>query len=774
MAETDKAIDLTAEISRPSAAVAGYARVSQWGRRVGLGRKLSIALTVIALGFAFATYATITGSSPLGADTQTVLILLQIDLVLFLLLGLVVARSLVGLWIERRRGQVGSRLHMRLAMLFSLIALAPAIIVSVFSAVFFNFGMENWFNDRVKTAIVESRAVAEAYLKEHKQVIRGDVLSMARDLERALPLLTENPRQFSRILAGQGLVRNLSEIYVFDGSGRILAKWALGFVIDRDPVAPEIIERARSGEVVLLTSEADDRLRAIIKLDRFVDAFLYVGRFVEPRVLEHIDKTERAAAEYANIEGRRSSIEITFAMIFILVGMLLLFVAIWVGLVFANRLSRPISDLAGAAERVRAGDLSARVEEGPDSDELGLLSRAFNRMTDQLEGQRHELVQANRQLDERRHFIETVLGGVSAGVIGVDAEGRINLANRSACSLLAMDIDEQIGADISEVVPELSAMIGDAHTRPNRLVEAQISMQRVGRDRTLLVRLAADVVDRKVSGFVITFDDITELVAAQRKAAWSDVARRIAHEIKNPLTPIQLAAERLRRKYMNEITSDPETFSNCTDTIIRQVGDIGRMVDEFSAFARMPRPEMERENIGKICREALVLPRSAHPEIEFVSDIPGDPVMITGDSRQLSQVLTNLIHNAIDAIDGRVADSQAELAAGEIQFSLSLTEEDAEIVITDNGKGLPVEKRDRLTEPYMTTRTKGTGLGLAIVKTILEDHGAVLELKDRPDGKSGASIRVTIPLLQENLLSTDETEGEVPEDGPEGGVAYGR
>ena len=774
MAETDKAIDLTAEISRPSAAVAGYARVSQWGRRVGLGRKLSIALTVIALGFAFATYATITGSSPLGADTQTVLILLQIDLVLFLLLGLVVARSLVGLWIERRRGQVGSRLHMRLAMLFSLIALAPAIIVSVFSAVFFNFGMENWFNDRVKTAIVESRAVAEAYLKEHKQVIRGDVLSMARDLERALPLLTENPRQFSRILAGQGLVRNLSEIYVFDGSGRILAKWALGFVIDRDPVAPEIIERARSGEVVLLTSEADDRLRAIIKLDRFVDAFLYVGRFVEPRVLEHIDKTERAAAEYANIEGRRSSIEITFAMIFILVGMLLLFVAIWVGLVFANRLSRPISDLAGAAERVRAGDLSARVEEGPDSDELGLLSRAFNRMADQLEGQRHELVQANRQLDERRHFIETVLSGVSAGVIGVDAEGRINLANRSACSLLAMDIDEQIGADISEVVPELSAMIGDAHTRPNRLVEAQISMQRVGRDRTLLVRLAADVVDRKVSGFVITFDDITELVAAQRKAAWSDVARRIAHEIKNPLTPIQLAAERLRRKYMNEITSDPETFSNCTETIIRQVGDIGRMVDEFSAFARMPRPEMERENIGKICREALVLPRSAHPEIEFVSDISGDPVMITGDSRQLSQVLTNLIQNAIDAIGGRVADGQAELAAGEIQLSLSLTEEDAEIVITDNGKGLPVEKRDRLTEPYMTTRTKGTGLGLAIVKTILEDHGGVLELKDRPDGKNGASIRVMLPLLQENLLSTDESEGEVPEDGPEGGVAYGR
>ncbi len=773
MAETEKTINLSPETGAQSIAVAAYARLSQWDRRVGLGRKLSIALTVVALGFAFATYATITGSSPLGADTQTILILLQIDLVLFLLLGLVVARSLVGLWIERRRGQVGSRLHMRLAMLFSLIALAPAIIVSVFSAVFFNFGMENWFNDRVKTAIVESRAVAEAYLKEHQQVIRADVLSMARDLERALPLLTENPRQFTRILTGQGLIRNLSEIYVFDGSGRILARWALGFVIDRDPVSPDVMERARSGEVVLLTSEADDRLRAIIKLDRFVDTFLYVGRFVEPNVLEHIEKTQRAATEYANIEGRRSSIEITFAMIFILVGMLLLFVAIWVGLVFANRLSRPISELAGAAERVRAGDLSARVEEGPDSDELGLLSRAFNRMANQLEGQRHELVQANRQLDERRHFIETVLGGVSAGVIGVDAEGRINLANRSACTLLAMDIDKQIGADISEVVPELSTMIADAHSRPNRLVEAQISMQRVGRHRTLFVRLATDVVDRKVAGFVITFDDITELVAAQRKAAWSDVARRIAHEIKNPLTPIQLAAERLRRKYLNEVTTDPETFSNCTDTIIRQVGDIGRMVDEFSAFARMPRPEMESLDIGRICREALVLPRSAHPEIEFESDLPRDPVRITGDPRQLSQVLTNLIQNAVDAIDGRVLDGEAVQDQGEIRIALTVTGEDAQIEITDNGKGLPLEKRDRLTEPYMTTRAKGTGLGLAIVKTILEDHSAVLELKDREDGKTGASVRVTLPLLKGDRRPADQPPGKLVEGRSNAGVAYG-
>ncbi|MEC8087606.1 MAG: two-component sensor histidine kinase, partial [Pseudomonadota bacterium] len=348
----------TAEELRSSSDAAGaFARLSSIGNRFGLGRKLAVLLTVVALLSAFATYAAFTGMSPIGTDTRTVLILLQIDLVVFLLLGLVVARNLVGLWMERRRGQVGSRLHTRLVMLFSLIALAPAIIVSVFSAFFFNYGMENWFSERVRTAIIDSRAVADAYLKEHQQVIRGDILSMARDLDRALPIMDGSPRQFRRILAAQGLVRNLSEIYIFDGTGRVLAQWNLGFILDREPVSPEIMKRARQGEVVIITSETDDRLRAVLKLDRSVDSFLYVGRFVEPNVLEHIEKTQRAAREYEEIEGRRSSIEITFAMIFILVGLLLLFAAIWVGLVFANRLSRPISELASAAERVRSGDL---------------------------------------------------------------------------------------------------------------------------------------------------------------------------------------------------------------------------------------------------------------------------------------------------------------------------------------------------------------------------------------------------------------------------------
>ncbi|PPR11571.1 MAG: Sensor protein kinase WalK [Alphaproteobacteria bacterium MarineAlpha11_Bin1] len=742
MADAERPIKVPPPMSRAAGA---YAWLSAVNDRYSLARRLAILLTIVALASAFATYAAITGTSPFGVDTRTILVLLQIDLVVFLLLGLVVARNLVGLWMERRRGQVGSRLHTRLVVLFSLIALAPAIVVSGFSAFFFNYGMENWFSERVRTAIIDSRAVAAAYLKEHQQVIRGDVLSIARDLDPAIPLLDESPRQFQRLLAAQGMIRNLSEIYLLDGSARVLAQWSLGFVLDRGPVSLNAIERARKGEVVILTSETDDRLRAVIKLDRIVDTFLYVGRYVEPNVLEHIDKTQRAAREYEEIEGRRSTIEITFAMIFILVGLLLLFVAIWIGLVFANRLSRPISDLASAAERVREGDLSTRVREEPNSDELGLLSRAFNRMTDQLEGQRHELVEANRQLDERRHFIETVLGGVSAGVIGVDENGRINLANRSANSLLSKNLDSEIGNMIGDVVPEFNDLISRTTVRPNSLVEAQVIIQGKRRPSTLFVRVAADVVSDRIVGFVVTFDDITELVGAQRKAAWSDVARRIAHEIKNPLTPIQLSAERLRRKYLSEITSDPDTFSNCTDTIIRQVGDIGRMVDEFSSFARMPRPEMEETNLVSICKEAVVLPRNAHPEIRFDLKFPDEPVWISADPRQLSQVMTNLLQNALDAIDGR-RQVQAESSPGEVCIKVSVLGEDALIEVLDNGTGLPPGAPDRLTEPYVTSRTKGTGLGLAIVKTILEDHGAGLRLEDGE--VNGARVEVKIPLFE--------------------------
>ena len=716
-------------------------RLSVWASRVGLGRKLAVALAVASLALALVTYAALSGSSPLGTDARTILILLNVDLVLFLLLGAVVARRLVGVWIERRRGS-GSRLHSRLVFLFSLVALAPTIVVSVFSAVFFSFGMQAWFSDRVRTAVVESHAVAVAYLKEHKQVMRGDALAMARDLNRVLPRVWGNPKQFNRIVAAQGVLRNLSEASVFDSSGRIIARWNLSYVLSHDPVPLDALARARAGELVLLTSETDDRLRAIVRLEGFVDTYLYVGRYVEPRVLNHIARTKRAVAQYENIEGQRSSIEITFTMMFVLVALLLLMAAIWLGLNFATRLARPITALAAATERVRAGDLKARVEESGEDDEIGLLSRAFNRMTDQLETQRSELVDANRQLDARRHFMETVLSGVSAGVIGLNATGRINLPNRSASELLSTELEDRIGEPLKDVVPEMSALMAQARKRPRRMVESHVSIQRSGLLRTLLVRIVSDRAGNKTLGFVVTFDDITELLSAQRKAAWSDIARRIAHEIKNPLTPIQLSAERLRHKYLEQITKDPETFSMYTETIVRQVGDIGRMVDEFSLFARMPAPEMKPDDLTTICSQALSLQQNVHPEIRFVEEFPDQPLKVICDRHQIDRAVTNLLQNAVDAIAGRETAPGETLADGRIGLQIASEGDNAVITVTDNGKGWPQEERDRLTEPYVTTRERGTGLGLAIVRKIMEDHGGGLALEDAEGG--GARVRLVI------------------------------
>jgi two-component system nitrogen regulation sensor histidine kinase NtrY len=613
-------------------------------------------------------------------------------------------------------------------VLFSLVALAPAVIVSVFFMVFFSSGIEGWFSNVVRTALTESKLVAEAYLKEHQQVIRGEILAMARDINRVAPQVWNRPEQFSRVLARQALFRNLSEAYIVDGSGRIRLRTRKSFILEQEP--PPF--------------EAVDRIRAVIKLDSLVDAFLWVGRYVEPQVLDHISRTREAVDQYETIEGRRSSFETTIAAMFVLVVLLLLMAAVWVGLTFATNLARPIAALVTAAERVRAGDLAARVDESPVSDEIGSLGRAFNRMTGQLESQREELMEANRQLDSRRHFMETVLAGVSAGVIGLDADGRINLPNRSASELLSTDVDARKGADLADIVPEITAMLDTVRERPDRMAEMQINLRREGRTRTLLVRLVADVADGRINGFVVTFDDITALLAAQRKAAWSDIARRIAHEIKNPLTPIQLSAERLRRKYLKEIRTDPETFAICTDTIVRQVGDIGRMVDEFSSFARMPAPVMKPENLAEISEHSLTLQRNARPEIEFRTDFPSDPVDIVCDSHQIGQALTNLLQNAADSIDGRAPPPVGSLPSGIIEVRIVAGERQVQVVVTDNGKGLPEDERDRLTEPYVTTREKGTGLGLAIVKKIMEDHDGDLTLED--SGAGGARVTLSFAV----------------------------
>jgi two-component system nitrogen regulation sensor histidine kinase NtrY len=734
-----------------------------WTSSSLLGRVLAISLAAAAAIAGSATYAALTKSLPFKTGPGVVVVLLYIDLVLLLLLAAVVAWRLTQVWIERRRGSAGSRLHIRLVGLFSVVAVTPTIIVAVFSAFFLNFGLQSWFSDKVSTAIKESVAVATSYLDEHVRTIEADALTLSQRMQPFLPLLIgndpQNIAQFERLLNDEALQISLPEAMVFDSSFRVLARTGLSFAMQRSQIPIQSVEKARKGGVALLRSESDDRVRALVRLDSMgdllPDTFLYVGRFVEPGVLQHVERAQAALTEYQQLEVARSGIEITFVLIFVVVALLLLLAAVWIGLYFATQLVRPISLLIGAAERVRAGDLSARVpEEDAKADEIGSLSRAFNRMTGQLEEQRRELVEANRQVDARRRFSEAVLAGVSAGVIGLDERGRVDLPNRSACQLLATPSEGMIGRPLEEAVPEMAPLFREARRRPARLVEAELKIQRKGRTRTLLVRIAAERVNREIKGFVVTFDDISDLLAAQRSAAWGDVARRIAHEIKNPLTPIQLSAERLKRKYLKEISSDPENFIICTDTIVRQVDDIGRMVDEFSAFARMPAPVMKEETLDELCRRALFLQRDGNPEIHYSLELPPGPLRFRCDARQISQALINLLQNAADSIYGLETEAGAGPRKGEILLRVVQGTGQIAIEVEDNGRGLPLEDRDRLTEPYITRREKGTGLGLAIVKKIMEDHHGDLILEDR-DGP-GARVRLVFALPE---AATAEDEG---------------
>ena len=721
-----------------------------WARRVGLERKLSLALFVMAFAAGLTTYAELTGS--VGAlRSRATLWLLLVDLIVMLLLGTVLARRLVALWAERRRGLAGARIHARMVLLFSLAAVTPTIIVAIFTTLFLNFGIDTWFSERVSTAVSDSLLVARAYLQEHQQRLGDEALAMSSDLQRQGPILDFNRSQLARLLSLHAELRQLDEAAVIDGRRDVLANAnfsvAMAFSIDLPDWA---FNQARQGQVVVLPNQSGDRVRALVQLDPVTDTFLYVGRLVDPKVLAHVDKASSAAQIYQDLENRRSTMQITFAFVFVVVALLILFAAIWLALIFASQIAKPLGSLADAAEQVRSGDLSVRVEEGPVSDEVGGLSRAFNRMTSQLESQRGELVKANAQLDARRRFTELVLSGVSAGVVGLDQAGRIELPNRSARDLLGVDLSKRLGEELADVVPEMAPLIRSAMANPGRALEAQVDLDRAGHRRTLLVRVAAERGEAEGERFVVTFDDVTELLSAQRKAAWADVARRIAHEIKNPLTPIQLSAERLKRKYLKQITEDPTTFQVCTDTIVRQVGDIGRMVDEFSSFARMPAPVMQEEDVAELCRQALFLQQSAHPQIRYHAALPQQRESLSCDATQVSRALTNLLQNGADAIEGRLTEAP-DGPPGEIWLSLSRAEGSLVITVEDNGRGLPRSERHRLTEPYVTTRTKGTGLGLAIVKKIMEDHHGNLILDDRAGG--GATIKLI--FAGESLAATN-------------------
>ncbi len=729
--------------ARTAEEAGGTARAGRLQRFIDvlLGKLVTLALAAVALVLGIATFSLLAGGVPLGLRPNLAFALVLANAAVLLLLAVVLAGRVTRVLVDRRRGSAGSRLHVRLVLLYSGVAVVPAIVVAVFATAFFDLGIQAWFNDRVQTALEESLQTAQGYLDEHRNTIRADALAMANDLGQAGHILGDDPDRFVRLLATQAALRGLTEAVVYEPvTGQVIvAAGPMAGLADEAPPS-WATDTARRGEVVVMDAGGGTRVRAVVQINTTPALMLMIDRPVDPEILDHMGRVQKAVAEYDRLTQNRSGLQITFVLIFAVVTMLVLAAAILIGLVLANQIARPIGALILAAERVRAGDLSVRVPEATTADEIAGLSRAFNRMTGQLAAQRSELMDAYRQIDERRRFTETVLSGVSAGVIGLDEAGAIELPNRAASELLGEDLMGAIGRPLADAAPEFAALAAAAAAAPERAHTAEVEIGPPTRRRTLLVRIGAERAAGHTSGFVVTFDDITELQSAQRKAAWADVARRIAHEIKNPLTPIQLAAERLKRRFTREITSDPDTFALCADTIVRHVADIGRMVDEFSAFARMPQPVIRPEDIGRIVREALVLQRQAHPEITWETALPDRGPVAPCDRRLLGQALTNLLQNAADAIA-----MGPRVSGAHVWIAVQTEADQVRISVADDGIGLPAGDRARLAEPYVTHKPKGTGLGLAIVKKIMEDHGGTLSLDDRAGGQGTEAI-LALPL----------------------------
>jgi two-component system nitrogen regulation sensor histidine kinase NtrY len=734
---------------------------ASWRRRLPF--TLGLITVVLSLCSGLATYVILTGLTPIVPTHLVVVGVLLINLVLVLAMVMIIAWQVTGLWLARRRQVAGAQLHVRIVSLFSVIAVLPAILLAVFASISLDRGLDHWFSVRTKSIIQNSIDVATAYLQEHGQVIRADTVGMAKDIDEAVELVKSQPQGFGNFLTAQAAIRALPIAYLIDGDGKVLATAAS--VPDFPYRAPpkEAMDLAKKGQVIVIAPGQTSMVGAIKGLQNFDDTFLYVIRPVNARVLQQLRETRANVAEYQLLEQRRAGVQVAFGLMYVAIALTLLLSAIWIGMWFANRLVAPIRQLMGAAQQISEGNLAVEVAVDPADGDLAVLGSTFNTMTSELRSQRDELVGANTALDERRRFMEAVLSGVTAGVVGVDPDGIITLVNRSAETLLKVKEADFRGQPLAKAVPEFGPLLKRAQKQGRRLITDQIALRRAGSERNFAVRVTSEGVGQEAQGYVVTFDDMTELVSAQRSTAWADVARRIAHEIKNPLTPIQLSAERIRRKYGDSITKDREVFDQCTDTIIRQVSDIGRMVDEFSAFARMPKPVMEHHEVREIVREAVFLFQVSRPEIVFELDLPDKPVVTLSDRRLLTQAVTNLVKNASEAIDSAIEADPARAGTGHIVAKVRTKGDRMQITVIDNGCGLPKENRERLVEPYMTTRAKGTGLGLAIVQRITEQHGGTLHLADAPrrNGKiEGASVRMDLPIGERDEARAGETVSE--------------
>lgn len=734
-------------------------RLSRWAASPDRFPSLEIGLAALALTVGLASYAILTGQrAPAeGFSPPLVTLLLVANLLPLLALLILIARRVAILIANRRAGRAGAQLHVRLVALFAALAAAPTILVVIFASLLFQFGVQFWFSERAKTVLDNADRVAQAYVDENKSRILDDIVAMGQDISNYSVDFGLGTPAFRQGLELQVQYRNLSEAAVFR-PGKAGPEIIVAVSLDAPPLAqrtaPLNLSSIRPGEALAVAS-ARDRVEAVVRLRTAAPLFVYTSRKVEPRVLEQVARTQTALTDYTALTERSRDLQWRFNLILIVVSLLVVAVAIWFAILLASRIVAPIGELAEAAERVGKGDLDARVNPHGTGDEIGVLARSFNRMTAQLKAQQQALIGANTQSEVRRRFMEAVLSGVSAGVLSIDSDGVIRLANARAEALLDCGPQGLSGRALADAVPEFATLMETA--RAEGIAAAEISRTRPhGRSgpdtQTLAVRLTADA--GQARNYILTFDDITQQLADQRRAAWSDVARRIAHEIKNPLTPIVLSAERLKRRFGPEVERGRDIFDELTDTIIRQVGDLRRMVDEFSAFARMPTPTFQQESLPEIARQAMFLAEVATPNVRFrLNAEDGLPAFVC-DRRQIGQAFTNLLKNASEAIM-----SSSESSSGEVGVHIFRSRANLVVEISDTGCGLPQELRDRIFEPYITTRQRGTGLGLAIVKRIVEDHHGHLELNNREEG--GALARMEFNLAANRALDSHPENEQV-------------
>jgi two-component system, NtrC family, nitrogen regulation sensor histidine kinase NtrY len=717
-----------------------------------------------ALISAVTTFLILVGATPV-VPTHGVVVSLFLGNVLLILLLLVVigweARTFIR---ARRANAAAARLHGRIVGLFSLIATLPTILLAVVASVTLERGLSPWFSDRMRDVVLKSVDVADAYLTNQCQSLAREIRILDDDLTRARPAYDVDREWFENFLTARATSLGLPIAQIMRPPGEVVAKARIDVL--KNPPAPSagaFEDAAKASDPICLLPAEGRIFAALLKIPSYGDAYLLVEREVNPLAVEFPAVSRVAAAEYLSIDAKRQGVQIAFASMFALIALIALLSAVWFGLNFANRLVAPIRRLINAADQVASGNFYAQVPVRKAEGDLAHLGETFNKMTSELRRQHDGLITASEHIDQRRRFTEAVLGGVSAGILGVDAAGVVTIANPSAERVLGVGEEGLVGRALLLAAPEIAPLLGEAGESRQRLVQRQIQIQRGGRERTVDVRVAGEQANGgKSRGFVVTLDDITDLVSAQRTAAWADVARRIAHEIKNPLTPIQLSAERIRRKYGRVITADKEVFEQCVATIVRQVDDIKRMVDEFSSFARMPKPAIQANDLAEIVRQNVFMMRIANPDIDFA--LVDDPGRLTAafDTRLVSQAVTNILKNATEAITAVPEEARGR---GRIDVRLFAQGERAVIEITDTGKGFPTEGRQRLLEPYMTTREGGTGLGLAIVSKVLEEHGGGIELDDNPSGRGGC-VRMWV-------LMTNDAGHRTEEGAPEGRAGRG-